>query len=99
MSDFGSDSEEEDTQQNYRQKEEELIQDLHELQEDCYENNEISMKIYNNMDPKIRKYLEKITNINLERIQQKPKKELVFEFNKKRTKNYEDDSPEKLIKK
>ena len=55
------------------------------------------MKIYNNMDPKIRKYLEKITNINLERIQQKPKKELVFEFNKKRTKNYEDDSPEKLI--
>ena len=99
MSDFGSDSEEEDTQQNYRQKEEELIQDLHELQEDCYENNEISMKIYNNMDPKIRKYLEKITNINLDRIQQKPKKELVFEFNKKRTKNYEVDSPEKLIKK
>ena len=57
------------------------------------------MKIYNNMDPKIRKYLEKITNINLERIQQKPKKQLVFEFSKKRTKNYEADSPEKLMKK
>ena len=29
MSEYGSDSEEEGTQQNYRQKEEELIQDLH----------------------------------------------------------------------
>ena len=39
---------------------------MYDLQEDCMANNRISMKIYDSMDPRIKKLLSKVTQIKFE---------------------------------
>ena len=42
------------------------MEDLYQLQRDCMDSNQISMNIYDDMDPRIKVLLEKVSEIKFE---------------------------------